>query len=171
MKTMKIWILMAALAATLLLCVVSASACTMVYVGSNLTADGSSFMARSEDYSNSYNKIAYVNPTGKYAAGSTYNGCYGFTHTFNHDSYAYTATSDDNLSGTCPDCGQTHPHTPMEEVGTNEKGASVSAMVTLNAQKAVTKADPMEMAACARVTWPPSSSVRPPLPRKVWTCY
>ena len=64
MKTMKkLWILMAA-----------------------LTADGSSFMARSEDYSNSYNKIAYVNPTGKYAAGSTYNGCYGFTHTFNHDS-------------------------------------------------------------------------------------
>ena len=134
---------MAALTATLLLCVVSASACTMVYVGSNLTADGSSFMARSEDYSNSYNKIAYVNPTGKYAAGSTYNGCYGFIHTFNHDSYAYTATSDDNLSGTCPDCRQTHPHTPMEEVGTNEKGVSVSAMVTLNAQKAVTKADPM----------------------------
>ena len=31
----------------------------------------------------------------------------------------------------------------MEEVGTNEKGVSVSAMVTLNAQKAVTKADPM----------------------------
>ena len=91
MKTMKkLWILMAA-----------------------LTADSSSFMARSEDYSNSYNKIAYVNPTGKYAAGSTYNGCYGFTHTFNHDSYAYTATSDDNLSGTCPDCSQTHPHTPM----------------------------------------------------------
>ena len=46
MKTMKkLWILMAALTATLLLCVVSASACTMVYVGSNLTADGSSFMA------------------------------------------------------------------------------------------------------------------------------
>ena len=31
----------------------------------------------------------------------------------------------------------------MEEVGTNEKGASVSAMVTLNAQKAVTNADPL----------------------------
>lgn len=50
MKTMKkLWILMAALTATLLLCVISASACTMVYVGSDLTADGSSFMARSED--------------------------------------------------------------------------------------------------------------------------
>ncbi len=133
MKTMKkLWLLMTALTATLLLCVISASACTMVYVGSDLTSDGSSFMARSEDYSNSYNKIAYVNAHGKYAAGSVYQGCYGFTHTFSHDSYSYTATSDDNTSGVCPDCGQTHPHTPMEEVGTNEKGVSVSATVTLS---------------------------------------
>ena len=144
MKTMKkLWILMAALTATLLLCVISASACTMVYVGSDLTDDGSSFMARSEDYSNGYNKIAYVNQHGKYAAGSVYEGCYGFTHTFTHDSYAYTATSDDNTSGVCPDCGQTHPHTPMEEVGSNEKGVSVSAMVTLSPNGAVENADPM----------------------------
>lgn len=145
MKTMKkLWILMAALTATLLLCVISASACTMVYVGSDLTDDGSSFMARSEDYSNGYNKIAHVNQHGKYAAGSVYEGCYGFTHTFTHDSYAYTATSDDNTSGVCPDCGQTHPHTPMEEVGSNEKGVSVSAMVTLSPNCAVVNADPME---------------------------
>ena len=145
MKTMKkLWILMAALTATLLLCVISASACTMVYVGSDLTDDGSSFMARSEDYSNGYNKIAHVNQHGKYAAGSVYEGCYGFTHTFTHDSYAYTATSDDNTSGVCPDCGQSHPHTPMEEVGSNEKGVSVSAMVTLSPNGAVVNADPME---------------------------
>lgn len=144
MKTMKkLWILMATLTATLLLCVISASACTMVYVGSGLTEDGSSFMARSEDYSNGYNKIAYVNQHGKYPVGSVYNGCYGFTHTFTHDSYAYTATSDDNTSGVCPDCDGTHAHTPMEEVGTNEKGVSVSAMVTLMGKKATTLADPM----------------------------
>ena len=144
MKTMKkIWFLMATMAATLLLCVLSASACTMVYVGSDLTSDGSSFLARSEDFSNSYNKIAYVNQHGKYKAGSVYKGCYGFTHTFTHDSYSYTATSDDNTSGVCPDCGQTHPHTPMEEVGTNEKGVSVSAMVTLRANSKVTGVDPM----------------------------
>ena len=144
MKTMKkIWFLMATMAATLLLCVISASACTMVYVGSDLTSDGSSFLARSEDFSNSYNKIAYVNQHGKYKAGSVYEGCYGFTHTFTHDSYSYTATSDDITSGVCPDCGQTHPHTPMEEVGTNEKGVSVSAMVTLRANSKVTGVDPM----------------------------
>ncbi len=84
---------MAALTATLLLCVISASACTHGLCGApDLTDDSSSFMARSEDYSNGYNKIAYVNQHGKYAAGSVYEGCYGFTHTFTHDSYAYTAT-------------------------------------------------------------------------------
>ena len=144
MKTMKkLWLMVAALSVTTLLCVISASACTMVYVGSDYTADGSTFMARSEDYSNSYNKIAYVSQHGKHAAGSVYEGCYGLTHTFTHDSYAYTAVSDDNTSGVCPDCDGTHAHTPMEECGTNEKGVSVSAMVTLNANSAVRKADPM----------------------------
>ena len=147
MKTMKkLWILMGTLAATLLLCVISASACTMVYVGSDLTSDGSSFLARSEDYANSYNKIAYVNQHGKYKAGDVYTGCEGyktFTYTFTHDSYAYTATSDDNPSGVCPDCDAEYPHTPMEEVGTNEKGVSVSATVTLSGKRAASSADPM----------------------------
>lgn len=114
------------------LLVSNAFACTMVYVGSDFTDDGSTYLARSEDFSNSYNKIAYVNAHAKYAEGSVYEGCYGFTHTFTHDSYAYTATADDFLGGVCPDCGQTHAHTPMEENGTNEKGVSVSAMVTLS---------------------------------------
>ena len=147
MKTMKkLWILMGTLAATLLLCVISASACTMVYVGSDLTSDGSSFLARSEDYANSYNKIAYVNQHGKYKAGDVYTGCEGyktFTYTFTHDSYAYTATSDDNTSGVCPDCDAEYPHTPMEEVGTNEKGVSVSATVTLSGKRAASSADPI----------------------------
>lgn len=147
MKTMKkLWILMGTLAATLLLCVISASACTMVYVGSDLTSDGSSFLARSEDYANSYNKIAYVNQHGKYKAGDVYTGCEGyktFTYTFTHDSYAYTATSDDNTSGVCPDCDAEYPHTPMEEVGTNEKGVSVSATVTLSGKRAASFADPI----------------------------
>ncbi len=149
MKTMKkLWLTMATITAVMLLCIISASACTMVYVGSDYTADGSTFMARSEDCSNSYNKIAYVNPHGKYAAGSTYTGCESytgnaFTYTFTHDSYAYTATSDDNTSGVCPDCDAEYPHTPMEEVGTNEKGVSVSATVSLSGMRAVTSVDAM----------------------------
>ena len=40
----------------------SAMACTAIYVGSDLTEDGTAFFARSEDYANSRNKVMYVSP-------------------------------------------------------------------------------------------------------------
>ena len=50
-----------------------------IYVGSDLTADGSTMFARSEDIANSYNKLFYVSPAGANAEGEVYQGCYGFT--------------------------------------------------------------------------------------------
>lgn len=84
------------LALALCLTSVNALACTAVYVGSDLTADGTTMFARSEDISNSYNKLFYAIPAGVHTAGEVYNGCYGFTYTFTKDSYAYTAFRDDN---------------------------------------------------------------------------
>ena len=138
--------LLTALALVMALCLssVGALACTSIYVGSDLTADGSTIFARSEDISNSYNKLFYVSPAGKHTAGEAYNGCYGFTYTFTHDSYAYTAFSDDNGSGVCPDCGGTHAHTPYEAGGTNEMGVTVSATETIGGTDAVYEADPYE---------------------------
>lgn len=120
----------------------SAFACTAIYVGSDLTADGSTMFARSEDISNSYNKVFYVSPAGNHTAGEEYVGCYGFTYTFEKDSYSYTAFSDDNLSGECPDCGGTHSHTPYEAGGTNEMGVTVSATETIGCSDALYEADP-----------------------------
>lgn len=142
MKNMKALL---ALCLTLVLCAYSAGAlaCTAIYVGSDLTEDGSTMFARSEDISNSYNKVFCVVPSGLHKAGEAYKGCYGFTYTFTKDSYGYTAFSDDNLSGVCPDCGGDHAHTPYQAAGTNEKGLSVTATETLGgACDAVKKADP-----------------------------
>ena len=86
-----------------------------IYVGSDLTADGNTIFARSEDIANSYNKLFCVSPAGRHTAGEEYAGCCGFTCTFTRDSYSYTAFSDDNgdaAGGVCPDCGSDHPHTP-----------------------------------------------------------
>ena len=127
--------------------VTGASACTSIYVGSALTSDGSVIFARSEDYSNSQNKLFYVSPAGNHKAGELYEGCYGFTFTFTHDSYGYTAFRDDNGEGAefiCPDCGQTHPHTPYEAAGTNDQGLTVTATETLNGSEEVTSVDPYE---------------------------
>ena len=133
----------------LILCLssVSAMACTAIYVGSDLTADGTTMFARSEDISNSYNKLFYVSPAGKHTAGEEYAGCYGFTYTFTKDSYSYTAFSDDNgdaVNGVCPDCGSDHPHTPYEAGGTNEMGVTVSATETIGCSDALYEVDPYE---------------------------
>jgi len=124
------------------LCSVSSLACTTLYVGSDLTDDGSTIFSRSEDISNSYNKVFYVSPAGNHTAGEVYNGCYGFTYTFTKDSYSYTAFSDDAGQGYCPDCGGEHVHTPYEAGGTNEMGVTVTATETIYCSEAVYEVDP-----------------------------
>ena len=92
----------------------SAFACTALYVGSDLTEDGTTMFGRIEDLgTNDYNKLFNVSPAGKHTTGEVYEGCYGFTYTFTHDSYRYTARRDDNGLGVCPDCDSTHEHTPL----------------------------------------------------------
>lgn len=130
------------LAAAMCLSSVNALACTAIYVGSDLTADGSTMFARSEDISNSYNKLYSVIPAGVHTAGEEYVGCYGFTYTFTKDSYGYTAFCDDNGQGYCPDCGGEHAHTPYQAGGTNEMGLTVSATESLYCSSAIAEADP-----------------------------
>ncbi len=119
-----------------------ALACTTIYAGANLTADGSSMFGRSEDFSSDYAKLFSAVPAGVHAEGEEYFGCYGFSWTFTHDSYAYTAFCDDNSQGVCPDCDSDHAHTPYQAGGTNEMGLSATATETLRGNEAVTSLDP-----------------------------
>ena len=119
-----------------------ALACTTIYAGSNLTADGSTVFGRSEDYSSDYAKLFSPIPAGVHAEGEEYFGCYGFSWVFTHDSYGYTAFCDDNSQGVCPDCDGTHEHTPYQAGGTNEMGFSMTATETLRGNEAVQAVDP-----------------------------
>ena len=121
-----------------------AHACTAVFIGSNLTADGSTILARVEEYASDegWPKLFEISPEGAHAAGEVYTGCYGFTWSFTHDSYGYTAFRDNNSRGVCPDCGGTHAHTPYQAAGTNSKGVSVTATETLVGKEAVEAVDP-----------------------------
>ena len=121
-----------------------AFACTAIYVGSELTADGSTIFARVEEYSPAevWPKLFEVIPEGAHMTGEEYTGCYGFTWTFTHDSFGYTAFRDNNLQGVCPDCEGTHAHTPYQSAGTNSKGVSVTATETLKANRAIIAVDP-----------------------------
>ena len=134
-----------ALALALCLGVEGASACTAIYVGAERSADGSAFVARSEDFGPGFNKLFMVVPAGVHQAGEAYQGCYGFTWTFTHDSYGYTAFSDDNgpgVGGVCPNCHSDHPHTPFQSAGTNDQGLTVTATESLFTSDEVEAADP-----------------------------
>ena len=141
MKSSK-FIAIIALIVAMMMCMSSAMACTTIYVGSELTADGSTMFARSEDISNSYNKVFYVSPAGLYKAGEEYVGCYGFVYTWEKDSYSFTTFADDNFLGICPDCGGEHAHNPYGAGGTNEMGVSISATETIGCSDALYEADP-----------------------------
>ena len=121
-----------------------AFACTAIYVGSGLTADGSTIFARLEEFTSDkgWPKLFEAVPEGAHLAGEAYTGCYGFTWTFTHDSYGYTAFRDNNYQGVCPDCGGTHAHTPYQAGGTNSRGVSVTATETLLGNAAIAAVDP-----------------------------
>ena len=128
------------------LATVSASACTTIYVGGNMTDEGTPFVARTEDYGADMNKLWFISEAGHFHKGDRYLGCpeYGeFEWTFTHDSYRFTYFTNDVFNGTCPECGQKDPtHWSYTEFGTNEKGVSVSATETIYGGKEVTEVDP-----------------------------
>jgi len=123
---------------------VGAKACTAIFAGSTLTADGSTIFARLEEYYSDagWPKLFDVVPESAHKSGEVYMGCYGFSWIFTHDSYGYTAFSDNNSQGICPDCGGTHAHTPYQAAGTNSRGVSVTATETLVGKETVEAIDP-----------------------------
>lgn len=125
-------------------CPIEGFACTAIYAGSELTEDGRTIFARLEEYysDEGWPKLFDVIPEGAHRSGEVYTGCYGFTWTFTHDSYGYTAFCDNNAQGICPDCGGTHAHTPYQAAGTNSKGVSITATETLVEKEAVAAIDP-----------------------------
>ena len=135
-----------AVTALTLAATVGASACTTIYVGGNLTKEGTPFVARTEDYGSDMNKLWFISETGRFKEGDKFLGCpeYGeFEWTFTHDSYRFTYFTNDIYNGKCPECGQENPtHWSYTEFGTNEKGLSVSATETISGNAEVKKIDP-----------------------------
>ena len=141
LKSMKKLITALVMATALLVAgTISASACTALFAGGDLTVEGAPIVARSEDYVNSMNKLFIINEAGKYKAGEKFIGCPaygGFEWTWSHDSYRFTSFTADNVyNGVCPECGEGSPKSPVThdsytESGANEMGVVVSATETL----------------------------------------
>lgn len=121
-------------AATIMSMPTSALACTQVYMGNKLTADGNTYYGRAEDYRKRYLKHFGIEPS--FGPGHTYSSDESaFVYTSTKTSYRYTYVRD-------------HPSQWDErwdaysEAGINERGVSCSATLSTSYNDDAKAADP-----------------------------
>ena len=122
-------------AATIMSMPTSALACTQIYMGKNLTADGNTYYGRTEDVGTRYLKHYGIEPS------------HGPGHIYGSDEsdFAYTSTKTTYRYSYVRD----HPsqwhgrYDAYSEAGINEKGVSCSATLTTNMNDKAAKADPL----------------------------
>lgn len=117
---------------------VPAAACTAVYVGSDVSANGSTYMGRSEDIGGTHTKIFGVSEARDYPADYVYEDAYGFKMPYGGHVYRYTYTQDSPAYGEGMDDFE-----PYAEAGQNEKGVAMSATVSVYYGEQAAKADPV----------------------------
>ncbi|MBY4797502.1 C69 family dipeptidase [Collinsella sp. AGMB00827] len=134
------------LAASLLLATpMSALACTQVYVGSSLTENGSTYVGRAEDYNPRYVKCFGIqerleNPQFRSFENDAVVGS-GFEYTYQGTGYRYTYVRDIPSAWDAQD--DPIAKRVYSEVGTNERGVSVSATLTTDYNDAIAAVDPL----------------------------
>ena len=124
--------------------VVSAGACCGLYIGSDETVTGSTYVGRSEDIGKLYDKVFEVIPAADHAAGAMFEDSYGFSMPYPAHTYRYTVMRDSvNRGETMTDANGNIIEIAYGEVGMNEKGVAVSATVSTDYNKAAEAADPL----------------------------
>ena len=124
--------------------VTSAGACTGLYIGSEESANGSTFVGRSEDIGKLYDKVFEVVPAADHAAGAMYEDDYGFSMPYPAHTYRYTVLRDSvNAGETMTDDDGNITEVAYGEAGMNEKGVAVSATVSTYYNEAAEAADPL----------------------------
>ncbi|MDO4669838.1 MAG: C69 family dipeptidase [Aerococcus sp.] len=128
-----IWISLIVVILSLIAPLYSAKACTAVYVGKDLTEDGSTIFARTEDLEPHHNKTFVVKGEQKHKKGDKFKDeAYGFTMPLPDRSFRYTALPD-----VTPEEGI------FDEAGTNEYGVMMDATVSCYTKEEILKVDPL----------------------------
>ena len=90
----------------------AAFACMGVYVGKEVSENGSSYIGRSEDIGAGHTKIFTVHPAEDHEPGAIFEDEYGFSMPYPEHTYQYTLAKDSPLFG--------EGEEPYAEVGINE---------------------------------------------------
>ncbi len=113
---------------------VSAFACTGVYVGKGVSADGSVMIARTEDMTSSNSKRFIVHPAQDHEEGECYTDAHGLSVPYPYHTYRYTATPGSASRGI--------GDAPFGAAGFNELGVASTATITAYPNEAAISADP-----------------------------
>lgn len=113
---------------------INAIACTGVYVGKAVSADGSVMLCRTEDMSSSGSKRFIVHNSGEHKAGTSYTDAFGLTISYSRDSYRYSAVPNSLYKGI--------GSAPYGAAGFNELGIAVTATITAYPNQKAGNADP-----------------------------
>ena len=137
----------------------SALACTQIYMGSKLTADGNTYYGRSEDFGPRYIKHFGIEPAHK--DGNEYTSVEsGFEYKSKGATYRYTFVRDN------PSQWEDR-YDAYSEAGINEKGVSCSATLSTSYNEKAEEADPItEETGIGGTAMPASSWARVPRPAR-----
>lgn len=123
---------------------VSASACCGLYVGSQESANGSTYVGRSEDIGKLYDKVFEVRPAADHAQGEMYEDTYGFSMPYPSHTYRYTVLRDSiEQNESVVDENGNLVREAYGEAGMNENGVAVSATVSTSNNAKAKAADPL----------------------------
>ena len=126
--------------------VTSAGACTGMYIGSEESANGSTFVGRSEDIGKLYDKVFEVIPAADHADGDMYEGGDGFSMPYPARTYRFTVMRDSVKAGdTIFNADGSIASIAFGEAGMNEKGVAASATVSTDYNAAAKAADPLNV--------------------------
>ncbi len=113
----------------------TALACTGIYIGKDVSVDGTMMIGRSEDISSGYTKKFLVHEGKTYNNGEMFTDAYGFSMPYPKVTYTYSACEDSSEY----DEGER----PYGEVGINEKGVGITATVSASAHTQAKELDPL----------------------------
>lgn len=123
---------------------VSAGACCGLYVGSEQSANGSTYVGRSEDIGKLYDKVFEVRPAADHAEGEMYEDTYGFSMPYPAHTYRYTVMRDSIEQGeSVLDADGNLVREAYGEAGMNENGVAMSATVSTSYNQRARAADPL----------------------------
>ena len=123
---------------------ISAGACCGVYVGSGQSANGSTYVGRSEDIGKLYDKVYEVREAADHAEGEMYEDTYGFSMPYPSHTYRYTVMRDSiEMEESVVDEDGNLVREAYGEVGMNENGVAMSATVSTSNNDKAEAADPL----------------------------